>query len=146
MYLNKATVVGNLARDPDLKVLPNGTHVCNMTVVTNSRYSKKGGEKVDKAEFHNVIIFGKLAEYSAQFLTKGQQVLVEGAMSTRSWEKPDGSKGYKMEIIASNVQFGSRQTPKTPQGEKKEAETRVVKDEVEIEYPSEEIDPASIPF
>ena len=163
MYLNKAIIAGNLTRDPELKSLPSGVQVCNMSVATNSSYTTKSGEKVDKVEFHSVIIFGKTAENCAKYLKKGQSVLVEGSLQTRSWDKPDGSKAYKTEILAQGVQFGSRQNAPDNAGEAETEKTIDITPEDEtpqktpktskkpalgesIEYPKESIDPADIPF
>lgn len=159
MYLNKIMVLGNLARDPELRVLPSGVSVCNMTVATNIVYKKKEGDKGKKTEYHNVIVFGKNAENCKEYLFKGQQVLIEGSMTTRTWEKSDGTKGYKTETIATGIQFGSRQTPKIDQGEgekdgvgqsttkPRKADPVAIKPNGElVEYPEEEINPDDIPF
>jgi single-strand DNA-binding protein len=160
MYLNKALVCGNLTRDPEVKVLPSETKVCSFSVATNSSYTTKGGERVDKVEYHNVVVFGKTAENCGKFLKKGQSVLVEGPMSTRSWDKPDGSKAYRMEIIAQTVQFGSRKTPQESDTATETEKTIDITDEVEtpektqnkskivepIPYPTEDINPDDIPF
>ena len=108
MYLNKAYIIGNLTRDPELKALPSGTKVCSFSIATNRSYKDKDGERKDTSEFHNIVAFSKLGELSAQYLKKGQQALVEGRIQTRSWDAPNGEKKYRTEIIADNIQFGFR--------------------------------------
>ncbi len=105
MYLNKVMIIGNLTRDPELKALPSGTNVANFSLATNRVWKDKDGNKQEEVEFHNIVVFGKQAETSAQYLKKGQSALVEGRLQTRSWEA-DGVKKYKTEIIADRVQFG----------------------------------------
>lgn len=133
MYLNKAIIAGNLTRDPELKALPSGSHVTNFSVATN-RVWMKDGAKQEETEFHNIVVFGKQAETSAKYLKKGQGVLVEGRIQTRSWDK-DGEKRYRTEIVADSVQFGS----------KAGGEREAPKDD--FEGPNEDsIDVDSIPF
>lgn len=107
MYLNKTLLCGNLTRDPEVKALPNGNKICEFSIATNRVYKDAQGEKQEEVQFHNIVIFGKQAETSGQYLKKGQQVLIEGRISTRSWEK-DGEKKYRTEIIAESVQFGKK--------------------------------------
>ncbi len=109
MYYNKAIVAGNLTRDPELRSLPSGAKVCNLGVATNRVYKDREGRRQESTEFHNIVIFGQQAENSAQYLRKGQQVLVEGRLQTRSWDdQSSGQKKYRTEIVADLVQFGSR--------------------------------------
>lgn len=109
MYLNKAQIIGNLTRDPEMKSLPNGNKITSFSVATNRVYKDSNGDKKEESEFHNVVVFGKQAETSAQYLKKGQQVYVEGRITTRSWDdKTSGEKKYRTEIIADAVQFGSK--------------------------------------
>jgi single-strand DNA-binding protein len=108
MYLNKAIIFGNLTRDPELKSLPSGMQVATMGVATNRVWKDKNGAKQESADFHNVVVFGRQAETSAQYLRKGASVLVEGRMQTRSWDAADGTKKYRTEVVADRVQFGPR--------------------------------------
>src|SRR3989344_8682107 len=98
MYLNKAFVAGNLTRDPELKALPSGSQVCTFGVATNRVWYNQNREKQEAVEYHNIVVFGRQAETSAQYLKKGSGVLVEGRLQTRSWEK-DGQKQYRTEIV-----------------------------------------------
>ena len=112
MYLNKVMIVGNLTKAPELKSLPNGTKVTTFSVATNEVYKDSAGVKKEKVEFHNIVVFGRVAETSAQYLQKGQNVLIEGKIQTRSWEDATTKeKKYRTEILASAVQFGQK-----PQG------------------------------
>ncbi len=100
-------IIGNLTRDPEVKVIPSGTKVCSFSVATSRTYKDKDGNKQETTEFHNVSSFSKLAELAGQYLKKGQNVLVEGRLQTRSWET-NGEKKYRTEIIADNIQFGMK--------------------------------------
>lgn len=149
MYYNKAVVIGNITRDPELKSLPSGSAVCSFSVATNRTWKEKSGEKKEAVEFHNIVVFGKQAENVKSFMTKGSQVLVEGRLQTRSWDGQDGKKNYRTEIVADTVQFGNRpagttQAPKAK--EEKPVETQTADDSGPIEYPEEEINPDDIPF
>jgi single-strand DNA-binding protein len=155
MYLNKAIVIGNLTRDPELKKLPSGISVTSFAVATNRVWKDKNGARQESADYHNVVVFGRQGETAAQYLKKGSNVLVEGRMQTRSWDSPEGKK-YRTEIIAERVQFGNRAggapgagaaTQST--GGKAPKEAPVQKDEAPldtIEYPEEEINAEDIPF
>lgn len=106
-YLNKAMVYGNLVRDPEMKALPSGQNVTNMSIATNRVYNDKDGNRQEEAEYHNIVVFGKQAENVAKYLTKGSSAYVEGRLQTRSWDK-DGVKMYRTEIVAESVQFGPK--------------------------------------
>ena len=109
MYINKAIVVGNLTRDPELKSLPSGQKVTSFSVATNRTWKDANGAKQEAVDYHNVACFGRTAETVAQWMKKGSQIYVEGRMTTRSWDdKESGKKMYRTEIIAENVQFGSK--------------------------------------
>lgn len=109
MYLNKTFLFGNLTRDPEMKSLPNGNKVTTFGLATNRVYKDASGAKQEQAEFHNIVVFGRQAETSAQYLKKGQSVLIEGRIQTRNWDdKTTGEKKYRTEIIADAVQFGPK--------------------------------------
>ncbi len=109
MYLNKVFLFGNLTRDPEQKSLPNGTAVTNFSLATNRIYKDAAGAKQEQVEYHNIVVFGRQAETSGQYLKKGQGVMIEGRISTRSWDdKTTGEKKYRTEIIADAVQFGPK--------------------------------------
>lgn len=145
MYLNKAMIIGNLTRDPEIKSLPSGIRVASFSVATNRVWKDKNGAKQENVDYHNVVVFGKQAEIVGQYMKKGSSILVEGRMQTRSWDDSNGVKKYRTEIIADRIQFGPRtgggvsSSPVPAQEDDKKAlET--------IEYPEEEINPEDIPF
>ena len=152
MYLNKAMIVGNLTRDPELKTLPSGMKVTSFSIATNRVWKDAQGNKKEAADFHNIVVFGRQAETSAQYLAKGSQVLIEGRLQTQSWDDATtGKKMYRTEIVAERVQFGSRS-----QGVASSAPVAanpVSAPQVDtapsadtIEYPEEDINPEDIPF
>lgn len=144
MYLNKAFVIGNLTRDPELKALPSGSHVCSLSIATNRIWKDANGMKQEGTDYHNVVVFGRQAETCAQYLKKGQNAYVEGRMQTRSWDGQDGQKKYRTEIVADRVQFG----PKSQGGSQTANAGSEVpsKDESPMDYPEEEISADDIPF
>jgi single-strand DNA-binding protein len=104
--INKAIIVGTMGRDPEVKYTANGGAVVNLSVVTNEVWKDKStGENVEKAEWHRIVIFGKLAEIAAQYLKKGQQVYFEGKIQTRKWQGQDGQDRYTTEIVANEMQM-----------------------------------------
>jgi single-strand DNA-binding protein len=151
MYLNKAIIIGNLTRDPEMRALPSGVSVANFAVATSRVWKDKNGAKQEDTQFHNVVVFGPQADSIGQYLKKGSNVLVEGRMQTRSWDSPEGKK-YRTEIVADRVQFGPRpmgggtatpaSTNSAPATPNKAMEAPLDT----IEYPEEEINPDDIPF
>ncbi len=106
MAVNKAILVGNLGRDPEVRYLPSGQTVANFTLATSDSYTDRSGTRQDRTEWHNIVVFGKQAEMCGQYLKKGRQVYVEGRIQTRQYDAKDGSgKRYRTEIIAQRVQF-----------------------------------------
>ena len=108
MYLNKAIILGNLTRDPEVKSLPSGIPVTNFSIATNKVWRDKEGNKKESSEFHNIVVFNRLAEIAGQYLKKGSSVLIEGRLQTRSWDGQDGQKKYRTEIVADQLQLGPR--------------------------------------
>ncbi len=146
MYLNKAMVYGNLTRDPELKSLPNGMSVCSFSVATNRVFNDRDGKRQEVADYHNIVVFGKQAENTAKYLTKGNGVYVEGRMQTRSWDK-DGQKLYRTEVIADRVQFGPKNgSAGGGGGSTNSAPADHSKAPAIPDYPEEEINPEDIPF
>lgn len=150
MYFNRAIIIGNLTRDPELRSLPSGIQVASLSVATNRQWRDKNGAKQESTDYHNVVVFGKQAETTAQYLRKGSSLLVEGRLQTRSWDDAAGQKKYRTEIVADRIQFGPKSgalggsapasSPRAPKVEAPEpaAET--------IEYPEENINIDDIPF
>ncbi len=149
MYLNKAIVIGNLTRDPELKSLPSGIKVCSFSLATNRVWKDKNGARQEAADYHNVVVFGRQAETVAQYMKKGNSILVEGRMQTRSWDdKNSGEKKYRTEIIADRTQFGPKGGAAPSGGSTKAPGEEQVAGQGgdEIEYPEEDISPEDIPF
>ncbi len=152
MFLNKAIIIGNLTRDPELKSLPSGVKVCTMGIATNRVWKDKNGVKQEDVQFHNTVVFGTQAEIVAQYLRKGQSALVEGRIQTRSWDSDDGKKQYRTEIVADRVQFGPKSAggqsfnPAAPTAPAGPVDTSSPIEPPTIQYPQEEINADDIPF
>lgn len=147
MYLNKALIIGNLTRDPEIKALPSGIKVCQISLATNRVWKDKNGERQEGTDYHNIVIFGKQAETVAQYLKKGSSALVEGRIQTRSWEdSKSGEKKYRTEIVADRVQFGPKSGGASPASAKSVDTKEEASAPDAIEYPEEEINPDDIPF
>jgi single-strand DNA-binding protein len=102
--LNKVMLIGNLGKDPEVKYTPSGTPVAKLTVATNERFKDKDGQWADRTEWHNVVLWQRLAEIAGEYLKKGGKVYVEGRLQTRSWEdKQTNQKRYMTEIVASDL-------------------------------------------
>lgn len=126
--VNKVILVGNLGKDPEVRHLENGTAVANFPIATSESYKDKAGNRVDQTEWHNVVVWRKLAEIAESYLKKGSQIYLEGKLRTRSWDDPQGNKRYTTEVVAdtftmlgkrednAGMQGGSNyQAPSTPQ-------------------------------
>lgn len=149
MYLNKALIIGNLTRDPELKAIPSGIKVCSFSVATNRVWKDKNGARQEAADYHNIVVFGRQAETVAQYMKKGSQVMIEGRMQTRSWDDAaTGTKKYRTEVIADRVQFGSGSGASSQSPKKETAQSGAPEeDELDtIEYPEEQINAEDIPF
>ena len=123
MFLNKVLLYGNLTRDPELKSLPSGQAVSSFSMATNRKWKNKDGSSQEKAEFHNIVAFGKTAELICQYMQKGNGILIEGRLQTRSWDK-DGTKHYMTEIVVENMQFGPKSQSAASQPTKKSINRR----------------------
>jgi single-strand DNA-binding protein len=108
--VNKAIIVGRVGRDPDVRYTPGGTSVASFSVATNYRAKDADGNWTDNTEWHNISVFGQLADFAGNYVKKGRLVYVEGRLQTRSWEDQNNVKHYRTEIIANTLQLlGSRQ-------------------------------------
>jgi single-strand DNA-binding protein len=108
MNLNKVFLIGNLTKDVNLRATPSGQSVADFSIATNRIWVDNKGQKQQETEFHNIVVWGKMAELCNQYLSKGRMVLVEGRIRTRIWQDSNGQKRTKTEIIAENIQFGPR--------------------------------------
>ena len=103
--INRVVLVGNLPRDPELRHTPGGTPVCSLRIAVNSRRRDESGQWVDKPNYFSISVFGNQAESSAQYLSKGRPVAIDGRLDWREWQAQDGSKREAVEIVAESVQF-----------------------------------------
>lgn len=107
--VNKVILIGNLGKDPDVRYMPSGDAITNITVATTDTWKDKSGEKQEKTEWHRVAFFGRLAEIAGEYLKKGSQVYVEGRLQTRKWQNKEGQDQYTTEIVANEMKMlGSR--------------------------------------
>ncbi len=140
--LNKAMLIGNLTRDPELRYTPSGTAVCSFRLATNRSWTPSdSNERKEETEFHRIVTWNKLAELCSQLLTKGRKVYIEGRLQTRSWDTPEGEKRFSTEIVAEDmvlldsrrpVEGGGgevqKEKPVAPSEAKSEEETSVKKE------------------
>ena len=104
--VNKVILIGNLGKDPEVKYMPSGDCVCNFSLATTESWNDKAsGDKVEKTEWHNIVMFRRLAEVAGEYLRKGSQVYIEGKLQTRKWQDRDGNDRYTTEIRADNMQM-----------------------------------------
>lgn len=153
MFFNKAIIIGNVTRDPEIKALPSGAKVTSLSLATNRVWKDANGQKKEQTDFHNVVVFGRQAETVAQYIKKGGMLMVEGRIQTRSWEGQDGKKNYRTEIVADRVQFGPKAGASAGtanfQGSGDAQDMRAPeapKDADVIEYPDDDINAEDIPF
>ena len=103
--VNKVILVGNLGRDPEMRFMPNGEAVCNFSIATTDSWKDKSGQKQERTEWHNIVIYRKLAEIAGEYLKKGRPVYIEGRLQTRKWQTKEGQDRYTTEIIADQMQM-----------------------------------------
>ena len=111
MNINKVTLVGRLTRDPEIRTTNTGSTVASISLATNSYWNDKNGQRQETTEYHNIVIFGKLAEVAGQYLVKGQEAFFEGRLQTRSYVGKDNVERRVTEVVATEMQFGAK-----PQG------------------------------
>lgn len=109
MDLNRAMIIGNITRDPEVRTTPNGHNVSSFGVATNRYWTDASGQKQSQVEYHNTVLWGKLADIAGQYLHKGDKVYIDGRLQTRDWTAQDGGKRTRTEIVAENlIMLGSR--------------------------------------
>lgn len=101
--INKVILVGNLGKDPEVRTLENGSKVANFTLATSESYKNREGQRVTQTEWHNIVLWRGLAEIAERYLSKGNQVYIEGKIKTRTWDDKDGNKRYTTEILGDNL-------------------------------------------
>lgn len=106
--VNKAIIVGNLGRDPEMRATQSGRQVANFSIATSRSYTTGDGEKRDETEWHRIVAWGRLAEICGQYLQKGKQVYIEGRIQTRKWQDQSGADRYTTEIVADQMQMLGR--------------------------------------
>ena len=151
MYsLNKAQIIGNVTRDPEVKQIPSGQMVCTIGVATNRQWKNQAGEKQEAVEFHNVVCWGRLAEIVGQYVKKGTKVYFEGRLQTRNWENDSGAKQYRTEIVAENLIIltpkGQVSSDQNFGGNIKEAPSSPTPDEAPVSDEGEKIAVEDLPF
>jgi single-strand DNA-binding protein len=138
--VNKVILLGNLGKDPEVRNLERGAKVASFPLATNRVYKGQDGQKVEETEWHNVVLWGALADLAEKFLSKGRQVFIEGRIRTRNWEDKEGVKRYTTEIVGENMTFvGGREIGETPTPSDNEYQ----KDAAEAEQSAEDDD---LPF
>lgn len=154
--LNKVQIIGRLGRDPELRYSQTGSAVCTLSVATDESYTDRDGNRVDRAEWHRVVVYSKAAENCSQYLTKGSLVYVEGVLQTRKWQDDNGQQHSVTEIKAQRVQFldkkeggngqpGGKQNGARPQGKRGEPCTEPEAD-LGPSFPSESSGMDDVPF
>ena len=118
MSVNKVILVGHLGKDPEVRFTNSGSAVARLSVATSEVWNDRDGNKQERTEWHNVVVWGKQGELCGQYLAKGRQVYVEGSIRSRSYDDKSGNKRYVTEVVAQRVQFlggggGTRLTPQT---------------------------------
>lgn len=146
MNLNKVFLIGRLTRNPEIKALPSGQQVAVFGLATDRYYQDKSGQKQQKTDFHNIVLFGRLAEISSQYLTKGSLVMIEGRIQTRSWQDNAGQKRIRTEIVAERIQLGPKTSERSNIEAEEKTETSSLKEEEIPVIDEEEIDIKDIPL
>ena len=115
--VNRVMLVGRLGRDPEMRYTPSGTPVTNFSVATDERWKGQNGEKQSRTEWHNIVVWSKLAEICNQYLSKGRLVCIEGRIQTREWDDRDGNKRRTTEIVASDMRMLGPRNGESVEGE-----------------------------
>ena len=110
MSVNKAILIGHLGKDPEVRYMPSGEAVANVTLATSETWKDKNGEKQEKTEWHNIVFFKRLAEIAGEYLKKGSQIYVEGRITTEKWQDKEGKDRYTTKIVASEMKMLDRKS------------------------------------
>ena len=154
MDLNKVMLIGRLTADPEMRTTAAGQSVCTLRIATNRVWTDKQGQKQRDAEYHNVVVWARLAEIASQYLKRGDMTFIEGRIQTRSWQDATGQKKYRTEVVAERLQlgpksmagqgFGPETTPQTKEPIIEESSPD--RQEIPIIEEEGEIDVKDIPF
>lgn len=147
MNFNRVILIGRLTREPELKSLPSGYSVCSFGLATNRVFTDKTGQKQEQTEFHNIVLFGRLAEIASRYLNKGSLTMIEGRLRTRNWQDSQGNQHSRTEIMAERMQLGPKFAKRTNSSEIQNKPEFPPQEEIPvIEENEEEIDVRDIPF
>ena len=157
--VNMAVILGNMTRDPELRYTPAGHAVCSFGVATNRSWTTAEGESQEKVEFHNVVVWNKLAEICSQYLIKGQKVYIQGRLQTRTWEGKDGNRRSQTEIVADQMvmlqrprgapaptsgRVGPAPRPPVKEVDGSEEVKKEIKEEIKESAKNEDVDPEEV--
>lgn len=151
MNFNKVILLGRLTQDPQLRNTGSGTPVCTLGLATNRIWTDRNtNEKKQESQFHNIVLWRRLAEIASQYLNKGALVLIEGRLQTRTWENSQGNRQYRTEVVAENMQLAPKTTPSAQASfNQPEADQKTSQEEIPIieeGEEQEEINVEDIPF
>jgi single-strand DNA-binding protein len=138
--VNKVILVGNLGKDPEVRHLENGTAVANFPLATSESYTDKNGERVSTTDWHNVVLWRKLAEVCEKYLKKGDKIYVEGRLKTRSWQDQEGNTKYTTEVVGDSMTM----LGKAPEGGSAKSESTATASSPEVNLPENDTD--DLPF
>jgi single-strand DNA-binding protein len=153
MNVNKALLVGRLTRDPEIRTTTSGQSVASLSLATNSFWKDKSGQRQERTEFHNVVLWDRLAEIAGQYLTKGSEVFIEGRLQTRKYTTKDGAERRITEVVGENMQLGAKPqnrgynsapTPASPSQAQKPTEEEIPT--INLDEETEEVKIADVPF
>tara|TARA_Y100000991_G_C21916560_1_gene324654 strand:+ start:613 stop:1026 length:414 start_codon:yes stop_codon:yes gene_type:complete len=133
--VNKAILLGNLGKDPEIRRLDDGRAVANFSIATSESYKNKAGERVTNTEWHNIVLWSPLAEIAENYLKKGSQVYIEGKISNRSYEDKDGVKKYISEVVGRDITLLGRAPDSAGQNQTNETNEVKKEDTVEDDLP-----------
>jgi len=151
MNLNRAMLIGNLTRDPEVRKTPSGQSVANFSIATNRIWTGNDGQKQTAVDYHNIVAWGKLADICAQYLRKGKKIYAEGRLQTRDWEGQDGVKRSRTEIVLENMIMldgakGDGGSYQRPQPANNEPTLEPINDQPQARNNDDEIKVEDIPF
>ncbi len=146
MNLNKVILIGRLTRDPESKSLPSGQSVTSFGLATNRYFNDKSGQRQEQTDFHNIVLFGKLADIASQYLNKGSLALIEGRIQTRSWQDQNGNKNYRTEIVAERIQLGPKSAGRANPAAPPQNNSNAKKEDIPVIDEDKDINVDDIPF
>lgn len=148
MNFNKVILLGRLTQDPQLKNMPSGTPFCSFGLATNRFWvDRQTGERKKETDYHNIVLWRRLAEIASQYLNKGSLVLIEGRVRTRSWQDNSGERRYRTEIITDNLQLAPKSTQREEDLNDQKGVSRPAEQEIPIiEEGSPEVNGEEVPF